>query len=99
MFEDYTELRKVADVANRVASDPDWPSLFDIEQLARNEVPVYAAAYVDDMYVDFDLSMETARAIKGCKVFTTNVMFHDAIRSKMDDVIKQLFALRDDPVD
>ncbi|KAK3073510.1 hypothetical protein LTR53_004849 [Teratosphaeriaceae sp. CCFEE 6253] len=99
MFEDYSELRKVQDVANRVASDPDWPALFDEAQLARNEVPVYAASYVEDMYVDFDLSMETARKVKNVQVFTTNVMFHDAMRSKMDDVLKQAFALRDDVVD
>ena len=51
------------------------------------------------MYVDFDLGMETARKVKGTKVFTTNVMFHDAIRSKMDEVVRQAFALRDDVLD
>jgi hypothetical protein len=99
MFEDYAELRKVEDVANRVASDSDWPKLYDEEQLAKNEVPVYAASYVEDMYVDFDLSMETAKKVKGCKLFTTNVMFHDAVRSRMDEVVKQVFALRDDTID
>ena len=99
MFEDFAELRKVEDVANRVASESDWPKLYDEEQLAKNEVPVYAASYVEDMYVDFDLSMETAKKVKGCKVFTTNVMFHDAVRSKMDEVVKQTFALRDDVID
>jgi pimeloyl-ACP methyl ester carboxylesterase len=99
MFEDYAELRKVQDVAERVAADADWPALFDEAQLAKNEVPVFAAAYTEDMYVDYDLSMETARAIRGCKVFTTNVMFHDAIRSRMDEVVRQAFNLRDDVVD
>lgn len=99
MFEDYSELRQVEDVANRVAAETDWPKLYDVEQLARNEVPVYAAAYVEDMYVDFELSMETARRVKGCKVFATNVLFHNAVRSRMDEVVKQLFALRDDVVE
>jgi hypothetical protein len=99
MFEDYAELRKVQDVAERVAADSTWGPLFDEEQLMRNEVPVYAASYVEDMYVHQDLAMETARKIKGCKVFTTNVMFHDAIRSRMDDVVRQAFALRDDVFD
>ena len=99
MFEDYSELRKVADVAQTVASSNDWSPLFDEQQLAKNKVPIYAASYTEDMYVDFDLGMETARKIRNCKVFVTNVMFHDAIRSKMDDVVKQLFALRDDTVD
>ncbi|KAH9819372.1 putative proline iminopeptidase [Teratosphaeria destructans] len=99
MFEDYSELAKVQDVANRVASDADWSPLFDEGQLAKNKVPVYAASYVEDMYVDFDLAMETARKIKGCKVFTTNVMFHNSLRVKTDELLKQAFALRDDVVD
>lgn len=99
MFEDYAELRKVQDVANIVASDTEWSPLFDEEQLAKNEVPVYAASYIEDMYVHTDLAMQTANKIKGCKVFTTNVMFHDAIRSRMDEVVKQAFALRDDVFD
>ena len=99
MFEDYAELRKVQDVANRVAADSDWPELFDEEQLAKNEVPVYAASYLEDMYVESNFALETARKIKGCKVFTTNVMFHDAIRSKMDEVVTQAFALRNDVLD
>lgn len=99
MFEDYSELRKVEDVANRVANDSNWPMLYDEEQLARNEVPVYAASYMEDMYVDFDLAQETAKKIKGCQVFTTNVMFHDAIRAKADEVLRQAFALRDEVID
>lgn len=99
MFEDYPELAKVQDVASLVAADADWPPLIDMEQLAKNEVPVYAASYVEDMYVDHDYSRETAKAIKGCKTFETNVFFHDALRSRMDEVLKQAFALRDDVLD
>ena len=99
MFTDYAALRPVRAAAERIAATSSWPALFDERQLARNEVPVYAASYVEDMYVDFDLSMETARKVKGCKVFATNVMFHDAIRSRMDEVVKQAFALRDDVLD
>ncbi|KAI9846895.1 MAG: hypothetical protein M1837_003507 [Sclerophora amabilis] len=77
----------------------DWPALYDESQLAKNEVPVYAATYIDDMYVDFDLARETASKIKGCKEFITNVMYHNALSSKSDEVMRQLFALRDDVVD
>lgn len=95
----YSELRKVQDVANAIAASSDWPALFDEAQLAKNEVPVYAAAYMEDMYVDFDLSRETAAKIRGCKMFATNVMYHDSLRTNMDTVVKQLFALRDDVID
>jgi len=99
MFEDYSELRRIKDQAELVAQFEEWPVLFDKEQLRKNKVPVYAAVYIDDMFVDYDLSMETARTIKGCKTYITNVMYHDALRSKMDEVFKGVFALRDDTID
>lgn len=99
MFDCYPELRKLKTVAESLATDTDWPPLYDEGQLAKNEVPVYAAVYLDDMYVDFDFSMETASKIKGAKTFVTNAMYHDAIRSKMDEVVKGVWALRDDVID
>jgi hypothetical protein len=51
------------------------------------------------LYVDFDLSMETARTIKGCKPFVTNSMYHNAVGAKTSDVLNELFARRDDVMD
>ena len=42
----------------------DWPPLYDVEVLRRNEVPVAAAAYYEDMYVEMALSQQTANEIK-----------------------------------
>ncbi|EKG10522.1 Alpha/beta hydrolase fold-1 [Macrophomina phaseolina MS6] len=99
MLADYTELRSLAKVGELLAQTSDWPALYDEEQLARNEVPAYAAVYMEDMYVDYDFSMQTARKIKGCKPFVTNVMYHDAVRSRMDEVWKNIWALRDEVID
>jgi len=99
MFEDYAELRPLKQQADLVASFTDWPKLYDVERLRQNRIPVYAAVYMDDMYVDYELSMQTAGVIGNCRPFVTNVMYHDAIRAKMDDVLKGLFALRDDTID
>ncbi|KAH7085241.1 Alpha/Beta hydrolase protein [Paraphoma chrysanthemicola] len=99
MFDCYPELKKLKTVGELLAQEKDWPKLYDAEQLKKNEVPTYAAVYVDDMYVDFDLSMETARTIKGCKPFVTNSMYHNAIGAKTDEVLKELFARRDDVID
>lgn len=99
MFEDYAELRKVSDVANRIANDKDWPPLFDIKRLRSNSVPVYAASYDDDMYVDQSFALETAQAIKGAKVYRTNVMLHNAVRAKMEEVVGALFKLKEDVSD
>ncbi|KAF2685839.1 proline iminopeptidase [Lentithecium fluviatile CBS 122367] len=99
MFDVYPELKKLKAVSEALAQEKDWPMLYDEEQLAKNEVPVYAAVYVDDMYVDYDLSMETAGKIKGCKTYITNAMYHNAVRAKSDDVLKEVFAMRDDVID
>jgi hypothetical protein len=99
MFEDYYELQKIKIPAEAIAQYEDWPDLYDEERLAKNEVPVYAAVYMDDMYVDYAFSRETARKIKGAKVFVTNTMYHDAVRSRMDEVLRNVWALRDDSID
>ncbi|KAL8723487.1 MAG: hypothetical protein Q9225_000220 [Loekoesia sp. 1 TL-2023] len=101
MFSDYDELRPLAETASILAHMSDWPHLYDKAQLANNKVPVYASIYVDDMYVSFDLAMETAKKIKGCKYFVTNTMYHDAIShaGRSDELFRQLFQLRDDCLD
>lgn len=99
MFADFDELRGLADVADRLARFPDWPPLYDGARLAANEVPVYAATFVEDMYVDFDFARETASRIGRCKTFVTNVLYHDALVNRTDELLKQLFALRDDTID
>ena len=49
--------------------------------------------YVDDMYVDFDLAMETARKVPRVKQFITNQMYHDALRKNTKEVLGKLFEL------
>lgn len=99
MFDSYNELNQIKEVAEILASTNDWPTLYDEDQLAKNEVPVYAATYVDDMYVHFELASRTATKIKGTKQFITNAMYHDALRSKTDELMRQLFAMREDSID
>lgn len=99
MFDDYDELSRLKDTADILAKFDNWPDLYDEEQLARNEVPLYSSTYVDDMYVHFDFARATASKIKNCKHFITNVMYHNALDEKSDDLMKQLFALRDDVID
>jgi hypothetical protein len=99
MFEDYYELIKTKAPAQDLATYEHWPDLYDERQLAKNEVPVYCAVYMDDMYVDYEFSRETASKIQGAKVFVTNMMYHDALRSKMEEVFRNLWALRDDSLD
>ena len=99
MLDDFLELDDLRETAEILAKVDDWPDLYDEAQLAKNEVPVYSATYVDDMYVHFDYALETASKIKNCKHFITNVWYHDALMGKSDELMKQLFALRDDVID
>jgi hypothetical protein len=96
MFEVFPELKKLARAANIIAEYSDWPELYDMVQLAQNEVPLYSLTYIDDIYVDYGLAVDTAGHIRHCRHAITNGLYHDAIRSKSADAFKLLFALRDE---
>ncbi|KAM0252017.1 hypothetical protein ACHAP5_001342 [Fusarium lateritium] len=98
-FDTYPELQVLREEAEQLANRDDWPALYDQEKLRKNKIPVYAASYVEDMYVDYDFARETAKLVKGTKTFETNVMYHSALRAKSDEVLEQLFSLRDDVID
>ncbi|WP_394940909.1 alpha/beta fold hydrolase [Psychromicrobium sp. YIM B11713] len=92
-FEEDPALRPLREVAELVAQDSDWPALYDLEQLARNDVPVAATAYFDDIYVDHGLAVETARSVRGLKLWETGEYHHDGLRAdgeKIFATLKQL---------
>ena len=49
MFQDYTELSGLLEVADLLATTSHWPTLYDVDVLAKNEVPVYCAIFIEDM--------------------------------------------------
>lgn len=98
-FETFTELRALREVAEKLAQTTDWPPLYAGHSLKENTVPVYAASYVEDLYVDYDFARHTASMIRGIKTFETNVMYHNALRAKSDEVLRQLFSLREQVID
>lgn len=95
-FDTHPELIQLRDVAQKLATYDQWSPLYDLDQLSMNEVPVYAASFVEDMYVDNNFARDTARLVKGTKTFETNVMYHNALRAKTDEVLVQLFQLKED---
>ncbi|MFH5822447.1 alpha/beta fold hydrolase [Georgenia sp. AZ-5] len=86
-------LAPLADAADLLAAKEDFPALYDARALAHNEVPVAAAIYVDDMFVPFELSMETARSIRGLRPWITNDYQHDGIRTDGEHILDRLIAL------
>ena len=81
MFEDYGLLRPLRETAELLAAVDDWPPLYDPAALARNEVPVAAVVYANDMYVDREQSLETADRIRGLQAWVTNEYEHDGLRT------------------
>ncbi|KAK4459200.1 Alpha/Beta hydrolase protein [Cladorrhinum samala] len=98
-YSSYPELEHIKDAAQILAQKSDWPELYDEDQLRRNEVPVFAVSFVDDMYVDFEFARETARIVKGIQVSETNRLYHNALRARSDEIFAQLFKMRDEELD
>jgi pimeloyl-ACP methyl ester carboxylesterase len=81
MFENDRTLAPLAEVAQLLADHEEWGALYDVDRLADNKVPVAAAVYHDDMYVEYAYSMETAARLGACEPWVTNEYSHDGLRS------------------
>lgn len=95
LFEEDPALIPLAGAADRLAAKDDWPALYDPERLAANEVPVVAAVYHDDMYVDRDMSLATAAGIRGLRPWITNEYAHDGLGREERVLDRLLELLRD----
>ncbi|MEV5721958.1 alpha/beta fold hydrolase [Amycolatopsis mediterranei] len=71
----------------------DWPDLYDPQRLATNDVPVAAAVYLDDMYVDATYSLQTAETIRGLRLWATNEHEHDGLRASSGRVLDHLLRM------
>lgn len=79
-FEEDPALVPLRDAAHLLAERVDWPPLYDLDRLADNRVPVVAAVYHDDMYVDREHSLRTAAHVRGLRPWITNAHAHDGVR-------------------
>ncbi|WP_354642566.1 alpha/beta fold hydrolase [Kitasatospora camelliae] len=93
MFETDPALRPLAETAQLLAERTDWPDLYDPERLAANQVPVVAAVYHDDMYVDTADSLATARAVRNVRTWVTNEWEHDGLRVSGGAVLDRLIRM------
>ncbi|MGN6681524.1 MAG: alpha/beta fold hydrolase [Streptosporangiaceae bacterium] len=86
-------LRPLADAAEVLARHDGWPRLYDRVQLNRNDVPVMAAIYYDDMYVPQQFSVDTAAQIRGLRRWVTNEYEHDGLRVSGSAVLDRLVGM------
>ena len=91
MFDDIGALKPLQETAEILAASEDWPDLYDPAKLQRNQVPVAAAIYYNDMYVDRALSEKTASLIDGIKLWVTNEHEHSALRMHGEKVFGRLY--------
>jgi proline iminopeptidase len=92
-FEQDPSLEPLRDVAELLAAKPDWKPLYDSKRLAVNSVPAAAAVYRDDIYVDRELSLETAAAVRGLQVWETSEFHHDGISDDGEAIFGRLLGM------
>jgi pimeloyl-ACP methyl ester carboxylesterase len=92
MFEDYGGLAPLREAAELLATH-EWPRLYDPEVLRTNDVPVAAAIYADDPYVERAFSEETGALIRGTRPWVTNEYEHNGLRADGGRILGRLIDL------
>ncbi len=89
MFEEMPELKPFAAAVELLMEDTEFDHVYNPVRLAANEVPLYAAVYADDMYVDSGLQLDTLARVGASHAWVTNEFEHDGLHG--DRVFKHLF--------
>ena len=92
MFADYPALRPLAEAAEILANH-EWPPLYDQDVLAANTVPVAAAVYYDDMYVERSHAEATALAVPGLRLWISNEHQHNGLRADGANILERLLGM------
>lgn len=95
-FDQLETLKPLKEAAELLAAKSDWPNLYNAEQLTKNTVPMAAATYVNDMFVEFDFSRETLRAIPHSKAWMTSEYEHNGLRVDGEKILSTLMSMAED---
>ncbi|GAB3533225.1 alpha/beta fold hydrolase [Arthrobacter tecti] len=79
MFSEIRLLRPFEPAVEALAARQAWSRIYDTDRLASNEVPVAAAVYYDDMFVDAGLQLATAATVGNVHAWVTNEFEHDGL--------------------
>lgn len=100
MFEDFAELRHFKELAYQLHAYDKWLSLYDtgvLSSIAWDDVPIVAATYVNDQYVDFAVTMEVKKNVfkdnGNLKQYVTSEYFHNGLRENPERVLGSLIKL------
>ena len=89
MFEQEGALRPFKPAVDSLMEDTQFGVIYDADQLERNEVPLQAAVYFDDMYVDAALQLDTLSRVGNAHYWITNEFEHDGLHGSV--VFRHLF--------
>jgi pimeloyl-ACP methyl ester carboxylesterase len=92
-FEQFTNLKPLKHAANLLATKNDWSTLYNLDTLANNQVPVAAAIYSEDMFVEMRYSLETTKQVGNLKYWLTSEYEHNGIRMDGEHILDRLIAL------
>jgi hypothetical protein len=93
MFAEDRGLQPLQEAMQILEEYEGWPALYDVPRLRANTVPLAAAVYYDDMYVERAFSEEAAATILGCRAWVTNEYEHNGLRAEGSGVLGRLIAL------
>lgn len=97
VFDWYPELdpalAPLAGVTEALAQREGWGPLYSPDRLAENTVPAAAAVYTHDVYVDRDLSLETASRVAGLEVWETDEYQHDGLGDDGAVILRHLLEM------
>ncbi|MDR6939602.1 alpha/beta fold hydrolase [Arcanobacterium hippocoleae] len=85
-------LQGLAPATEFLAGFEHFPPLHLPEVLAENNVPVKAWIYQPDMFVPDDLSLETAKQIRGLQPLISETFHHDALHTHTKEIISAFIA-------
>lgn len=78
----------------------DWGRLYYTDVLAKTTVHAAAAVYRHDIYVDRELSLATAAAVRNLEVWETDEYHHDGIADYGEVIFERLLSMtRREPAD
>lgn len=106
MYEDYLELVPLKDLAYALHDNSLWSALYNTDVLLTitwEKVPVVAATYYYDQYVDFDTTMTVKKNVfqdnGNLKQYITSEFFHNGLRADPEKVLGSLHKLLDCEID
>lgn len=79
MFGEDSALKPFKAAVDLMMESDEWGKIYDEDQLRRNEVPLQAGIYYDDMYVDSGIQVDTLSRIGNSHYWMTNDFEHDGV--------------------